>query len=326
MKTLLIYYHPVIWDLAKTFIELGHQVTVAVNPAITDNYGYGGDIIQRAEKKYGKLFKTIPLQVAARNIKNYNLVGCDGVFDGDKVIMEVCDKEQIPRFCIQGYPNVVDEPSQNIISFGWFMPTVQYHQKYISEKDKKELDWKNIAENTPEGKNICIFYPNFWDFKDEIDVVYDVNIQQNGFVSLIQGYEKWNKWSFEAFKKLKNEVRVENLEGIDHKEAMNRLRASEGLIHLKWADQPGIALIEAMLMGKPILTLKSFVLASMNQEVLIDNYNAVVADNLEELVYWSKQHEFLAVLGENAKQHANMLTNFTRQQMKLEAFIERCLR
>lgn len=325
MKTLLVYYHPVCFDLAQTFIRLDHDVTVAVNTTITDNYGTGAEIIKRAKEKYSFNIVPLPLALAQLNKKQYDLVGCDGVFDGDKLVMETCDQHGIPRFCIQGYPNVMDEPSDNILSFGWFTPTVLYHQRYPSEGHKKQLDWKNIAENTPELKNNCIFYPNFWDLKDELSIVYDVNILNKGFISLIQGYERWNKWSFEAFKKVQKDVEVENLQGLEHQEVIKRLKRAHGLIHLKWADQPGIALMEAMLIGKPVLTVKSFVLASMNQEVLIDNYNAIIADDLDELIYWTKQTDYLETLGENAKKHAEMLTNFTRQQKKLEAFIDRCI-
>ena len=324
VKTLLVYYHPVVLDLVQTFRKLGHHVTLAVNPTIKDNYGTGMDVIQRAKERFGIFVDVLPLQIAAKKIQDFDLVGCDGVFDGDKIIMEVADKHNIPRFCIQGYPNVMDEPSDNILSFGWFTPTVQYHQKYPSEGHKKLRDWKNIAENTPEGKNICVFYPNFWDFKARIGQNPDLSWRNSSYISLIQGYEKWNKWSFETFKKLQKDVPVENLEGVPHVEVFKRLRDSRGLIHLKWADQPGIALIEAMLLARPVLTMRSFVVASMNQEVLIDGHTAIVADSLDELIYWTKQEGFMKAIGENARKHALMLTNFTRQRMKLERFIERC--
>jgi hypothetical protein len=326
MKILLIYYHPVIWDLAQTFIELRHEVTVAVNIGIKDNYGTGADIIQRAPK----YFSVIPLQLALRNIqlKQYDLVGCDGVFDGDKLVMESCDKNNIPRFCIQGYPNVGDEPSDNILSFGWFTPTVQYHQRYPSEGHKKQQDWKAIAEaGESEGKNICVFYPKFWDLKEKIKDKRFKCLAENGYISLIQGYEKWNKWSFEAFKRVEKAIKVRNLEGLDHDEALLRLAKSKGLVHLKWADQPGIALIEAMLLRKPVYTMRSFVLASMNQEVLIDGYNAIVADSVDELIRWLKQDDlfFRSFLRNNAEKHALMLTDFYRQKRKLERFMERCI-
>ncbi len=329
-RILLVYYHPVCWDLAQTFIELGHSVVVAVNPTIKDNYGTGADIIARAEEKYKGKFKVIPLALGIFGIRSqgYNLVGCDGVFDGDEQVMDACKVTKTPLFNLQGYPNVADEPAQNILSLGWFTPTVQYHQKYPSEGHKKSIDWKTIAETgESEGKNICVFYPNFWELKKKTSVIYDVYLPNDGFVSLIQGYEKWNKWSFEAFKKVRKGQKVRNLEGLDHNEVLNHLQTSQGLIHLKWADQPGIALIEAMLFGKPVLTMQSFVLASMNQEVLINHYNSIVADSIDELVEHMQPEydDFLVALGENAKKHANMLTDFGRQKHKLKRFIDRCV-
>ena len=330
---LLVYYHPVTWDLAQTFSQLNHEVTVAVNPKIVDNYGTGFDIIKRAQEKFHSHINVIPLPLALAqlNQKKYDLVGCDGVFDGDQMVMEVCGRNNIPHFCIQGYPNVVDEPSNNVLSLGWFMPTIRYHQRFPSEGHKKQIDWKDISERgESKEKNICIFYPNFWDFKSEkVPKAKKQADDSIGFVSLIQGYEKWNKFSYETFRQIvpKSLRGVKNLEGKDHEKVFKCLNKCLGLLHLKWADQPGIAIFEAMLMGRPVLTMKSFVLASMNPEVLIHNYNAIVADTVEELLNYmnNASSESFYEMGVNAKNHANMLTSFERQKFQLSNFVYRCL-
>ena len=148
-------------------------------------------------------------------------------------------------------------------------------------------------------------------------------------MSLIQGYEKWNKYSYETFRQImpKSLRGVKNLEGKEHDHVFKCLDKCLGLLHLKWADQPGIAIFEAMLMGRPVLTMKSFVLASMNPEVLIHNYNAIVADTVEELLDYmnNTSSESFYEMGVNAKNHANMLTSFERQKFQLSNFVYRCL-
>ena len=332
IKTLLVYYHPVVWDLAETFSKMNHSVTVAVNPKITDNYGTGFDIIKRAQKKFDCNIDVIPLPLALAHLnqKKYDLVGCDGVFDGDKMVMEVCGNNNIPHFCIQGYPNVVDEPSNNVLSLGWFMPTIRYHKRFPSEGHKKQIDWKEIAEKGRSStKNFCVFYPTFHKFKQKIrETDFRPKEHRSGFVSLIQGYQKWNAYSYEVFKQVAEKVKgVENLQGKSHKECFERINKAKALLHLKWADQPGIAIFEAMLLGRPVITMNSFVLASMNAEVLIPDYNSLIADSVDELLEYmqSDYDDYYVALGENAEKHAMMLTNFGRQKFKLTRFVNRCL-
>lgn len=332
-KLLLVYYHPVVMDLAQTFSKLGWNVTVAVNTNIKDNYGTGFDVLDRIkEERSFFTVEGIPLTLALNQIKKkqYNLVGCDGVFDGDQLVMDTCRENKIPFFNIQGYPNVVDEPSQNILSLGWFTPTIQYQQSYPGEGHKKQIDWKNVSESgRSSGKNICIFYPNFWQLAYQCDVANINNIARpfrGHLVSLIQRYEECNEFCYKAFKRVQEDFRVENLEGKPHGEVLREIVKSSGLLHLKWADQPGIAIFEAMLLSRPVVTMKSFVLASMNQEVLIDGYNAIVADSIDELTDQLKNVDRLRKLGYNACDHATMLTDFNRQKRKLLDFVDRCLK
>lgn len=324
MKILLVYYHPIIWDLAQTLLELGNEVEVAVNPNIKDNYGTGLDII----KKWSKQFTVRPLQAALALIKakKYDLVGCDGVFDGDSLVIEVCKSKDVPFFCIDGYPNTTDEPADNILTFGWALPTLQYNNQFPSEYHKKEVDWQHIAfDGESPIKNFCVFYPNMWYMHQP----YSANgIQEKKLISGIQRFEECNKWNYAVFEKIKTKLRrwdIQNLEKCSHEHFLKELQKSEGLLHLKWADKPGISVLESMWLGRPIVTLRSFVLSSFNQDLLIDDYTAIIADDIDELVDRVNEKYYLSDLGYCVQDHVRMLCSFERQKDKLQRFLNGCV-
>lgn len=334
MRILLVYYHPICLDIAAHLNWIGYDVTLSVNPNIKDNYGTGHDLLA----KYSKFdwIKTEPLSLSLLKIKaknNFDVVGCDGVFDGDDLIMAACKEADLPFFNIQGYPMVFDEPSNNILSLGWFLPHVQYLQKYSYEGLVKEIDWASIlTKGRSEQKNIFVYYPfpnreEFLNYNPN-DKDWEIAQMNRKFVSLIQGYKKWNPVSYEIFKKISSNLsfsgyKISNLEGQSKEAVYKELKNSRGLLHLKWADQPGIAIFEAMLLGRPVFTMKSFVNASFNQEVLIDGYNAVIADSVDELKR-RMTTEYVTQLGPNALQHAKMLCSWERQSNKFKLFLENC--
>lgn len=324
MKILLIYYHPIIWDLAETFLRLGHSVSVAVNPAIKDNYGTGLDIFKSANSKYNPVLLPAALQFIKQH--KYDLVGCDGVFDGDKLVMETCQNSNIPWFCIDGYPNTMDEPSNNILAFSWALPFTQYNNKFPSEGHKKQVDWKDIAEfGQSKMKNFLVFYPNMWYLQQPFSLK---TIKEKKLVSGIQRFEECNRYNYEVFQKVKAALAnwdIQNIEGCSHEDFLKEIQTSEGLLHLKWADKPGIAVLESMMLGRPIVTLRSFVLSSFNQEFLIDNYTALIADSVEEITERLKDPCYLTDLSWNVHEHAVMLCSFERQKDKLQRFLDRCV-
>lgn len=343
MKLLLNYYHPVIIDLAMTFQKLGCNIDISYNISIKDHYGDWKDLLKKNQEKY-KQFQHIPLQMAMVNIaaKKYDLVGLDGVFNGDEILLKICKEKQIKWFCINGYPYQVDEPSQNILAFSWFLPQIRYLQKYQGENGVKNIDWKNIAEKgESDEKNICVFYPNFWELKEKIaNNKLDYALTGAlGIYSYIHRYEECNKWNYEVFKKIsdnvfikdfvywsekkeKQKIWIDNINNLSQFETWQRMYKSYGTLMLKHADCPGIALFESLLIDTPILTLKSYVNASMNQEILIDGYTAIIADNVEELIDRINNQEYKNI---RPAQHLYMLTDFDRQKRKLETFISRCL-
>lgn len=331
MNILLVYYHPVVFDLIQSFRLLGHSVSLAVNTKIKDNYGTGQDIVKNNKDRWNDVdVISLPLAVANIKKKKYDLIGCDGVFDGDKLVMDTAESVGVPHFCIQGYPNKYDEPSDNILSLGWALPLVQYNQAFPAEGYKKEVDWADLAKNgrSTHMKNICVFYPCFHEYKEKIASTPD-NFPlklRSGFLSLVQGYERWNKFSCDVFKQISEKVpEIQNLEGQSSEDVFNAINKTKGLLHLKWADQPGIAIFEAMLFGRPVITMRSFVLASFNQEVLIHRYNSVIADDVDELIeYLNYPDSYFFDLGDKAQKHASILTDFNRQKSKLTKFIERC--
>lgn len=329
MKLIVVYYHPLCFDLCKSFQKICDSVVLAINPQVVDNYGGFKEHVEAA-KKNGVGW--ITLSAAIQNIKNRkcDLVGCDGVFDGDKLIMEACKDSGVPWFCIDGYPHNVDEPSNNILSFGHFLPQIQYKQKYPSEGHVKEVDWKNISENgQSEGKNIFVFYPELDYAKDFYKSRGFLRLKSsNGeFVSFIHRFEECNKWSYKTFERIKKEINVQNYGGLSQFDVLDKLDKSFGLLHMKHGDRPGISVFEALILNRPVFVTRSFISASFNQEVLIDEFNAIIADDVDELIARMKEAaEGFDLVDKNARDYIWMLTNFKRQQKKLERFFERCLK
>ncbi len=332
MRILINRYHPVSEDLAITFSKLyPNSVTLSVNTAINDHYGSWKAVYENIKSFYPE-FKTITLQQALVMVKSkqFDLVVCDGVFDGDKLLMDVARQGGVPTANIQGYPYTQDEPAQNILSLGWFLPQVQYVNKYPNEYAVKMGDWKNIATaGSSAGKNICVFYPNFWRLIETLQrgpVLSTGTTQPDGYLSAIHRYEECNEWPYKVFCEVKEKIAplsVTNLSGLKTEEIARRLILSRGVLMLKAFDQPGIFLFEALLCGAPIFTMKSYVLGSFNQDVLIDGFNACIADTVPELIERMKSYEY-SEMSENAGNHARMLTSFERQQHKLKTFLENC--
>lgn len=327
-RILLNRYHNVVDDIAVSLTKLGHKVSVCIDTGVSDHYGSHLDLYNKIKDKYKDQHDVLTLNnaVALLKQKRFDLLGLDGVYSGDQILKTIAKNSGVPYFCIDGYPYLFDEDSDNILSLGWSLPTIQYLQKNPSEGHVKELDWQNIFKNgRSDFKNILSFYPSFWDLKSK---TIKSEFKEDKFVSGIHRYQECNKWNYEVFKKVSESVNVENFESKGHSEFIDSLSRSKGLLMLKWADRPGIALLEALLLSKPVFTMKSYVLASMNQEVLIDNFNAIIADTTDELIHRMKNitSSELHRLGTNAYLHAEMLTRFERQKLKLETFIENCLR
>lgn len=333
---LLVYYHPVVFDLALSFSKLFDKVDICVTPGLKDNYGDHNTVVSKA-KSLG--FDAYLTPVALMNIKanKYHLIGLDGVFQGDKTIMDVC-LGKIPHFCINGYPHNTDEPSANILSFSWYLPEKQYRQSYPSEAHVKQIDWGNIAtKGNSDGKNICVFYPEFGELKKWYNNTPQA-VRRERFVSFIHRFEECNTESFAVYSQVKQSlskevydtVEFDNISNLSQENVWNTLNSSYGLIHLKHADCPGIALIEAMLCGRVPVVMESFVKASQNQEVLIDNYSAIICDSVGGLI--SRAEDLAESINSGSKslekstrEHALMLTDFGRQTHKLFHFFTRCL-
>lgn len=346
MKLLLNRYHPVVDDLAFSFIDLGFEVEICVDTSVSDHYGSHSKIIAENNTRY-KEFKTIPLSQALIHLKNkkYNLVGVDGVYSGDKLIMDVCKDKKIPYFAICGYPHSLDEPSNNILSFSWFLSEKQYRHRYPNEGHIKHLDWKNIAEGRLSadcGKNICVYYPPFKKLKDFMmdggyrffyhrDDKFNA-IPRNEFISLIHRFEECNKESYEVFTQVQKSVPLTNYSNLSQQEVWNKIHDSYGFIHSKVADCPGISLLESMIMGRVPIVMKSFVLASQNQDLLIDEHSAIICDSTEEMIERAKNHKgfiddldgALDGLEESTRRHAFTMTDMHRQKNKLKTFVDRC--
>lgn len=327
---LLAYYHPIIFDLAVSFSSIFEKVEICVANNIKDNYGTHEDVIKRA-KEYG--FDAILLNRAIMKLKakQYALVGVDGVFEGDKILIDVCSTENVPYFCINGYPHNFDEPSNNILSLSWFLPQMQYKKFFPSEAHIRAFDWGNMlnAERVM-TKNICVYYPCMHFLKRYRDVGGLQPSERKEFSSFIHKIKELNKETFAVFEKVKNEVLLNNYDTLSQKEVWDKINASYGLIHLKHGDCPGIAIFESMIIGRVPIVMRNFVLASFNQEVLIDGHSAIVCDTIDELVERAKEHkekidrkEF--GLETSTRQHIEVITNEDRQKQKLYKFVENCL-
>lgn len=322
MRLLLNRYHPISEDLALTFVKLGFKIDLSVDMSINDHYGSWIQVYKNLKKKYNE-FDVISVQQAFLKLKNkqYDLVGVDGVFKNDKEIIELCKQNSIPWFCIQGYPYVQDEPSDNILSFSWFLPQIQYIKIYPSEGHVKEIDWKNIAYyGSSSQKNILIFYPEM----NYVKEFWKENISEDHgyFLSLIHRYKECNKWCYDVFKKIEPYFSIENHSGLSQEQSLNKINKSSGLLHLKAFDCPGISVLETLILKKPVYVMKSFINASFNQEVLIDNFNAVIADDVDELIKRMKE-PFNTT--QQSFDYIYALTSFDRQKNKLERFFNKCL-
>lgn len=334
MKILLVYYHPVVFDLALTFRAMGHDVFVAINQNIKDNYGQGSQVLNNAKIVYKNQFEVLPLSLAVLQVKKFDLVGLDGVFDGDRLVIDACLKQNVPYFAISGYPHTTDEPSKNILSFSWFMPQIQYKQAYPSEAHIKEIDWKNIAEiGETQMKNMFVFYPICWEWKAKLkcflaeDYRNGLLNKRKGFVSAIHRFKECNHWSYEIFKEIESIVNVSNLENKNKDEVFSSMVSSQGLLHLKHGDCPGMAVLEAMLVGCIPIVMKSFVLASFNQDVIIDRHSGLICSSQQELVenLLSFDRDDHLALRTTTIEHAQMLSSYDRQKFKLDQFLNKCI-
>lgn len=338
MKLLLHYYHPIIFDLAESFKRIC-KVEIAINPSVTDNYGGIREHVAMIEgNEHLSDVPWVPIMPAVMKIRQgmYDLVGIDGVFSGDDWIIQACKDSGVPYFCINGYAHNADEPGNNILSLSNFLPQIQYKQKYPSEGHIQGFDWKNIAEaGRSHGKNILVFYPEMNHVKRRFlwplevakgfDEVYRGQ-RINEVPSFIHRYEECNKWCYSAFEKVKDKLRddfvVENFSGLSHDEVLEKIYNSRGLLHLKHGDCPGATLLEALIFGKPVFTMRSFVNACFNQEFLIDNFTAIVADDLDELCERIRRG---FTPSHAARKYIWELTSFERQKYKVERFFKRCI-
>lgn len=337
MNLLLNRYHPVVDDLAESFskLEMFDEIDIAIDISIKDHYGNHLDILNKNKEKF-KEFNSIPTSLAFLNLKNkkYDLVGIDGVFTNDQEIMDICKESNIPWFCINGYPHQIDEPSNNILAFSWHLPFVQYKKANPHEGYVKERDWKNIAEKgRSDGKNICVFYPEMNEAKRYIRKIVKLPDPEY-FSSFIHRYKECNKWNYEVFSFLEmnldwNNKELKNYSGLKQSEVFEKISKSYGVVHLKHADCPGITILESLVLGVPIITMSSFVKASLDQEFLIDNFTAIIADSKQELVDRSielmKDGGLLEYSSKAIRNHSWILTDFERQEYKLRKFFERCI-
>ena len=338
-KLLLVYYHPVVFDLAMSFLKIFEEVQICVTNDLRDNYGTHLDVVSKG-KALG--LDCIPSSVASLLIKQgkYHLVGLDGVFQGDPLLISVCNSAKIPYFCINGYPHNTDEPSKNILSLSWFLPQIQYKQRYSNENAVKNNNWKEIAEKSRDSnlKNSMVFYPEFVDLKSKLASI-ESEISRGGdidFVSFIHRFEECNEFNYQCFKNVNSnpDLNVVNYTSLSQQEVWKKIAQSAGLIHLKSADCPGISVLESMIIGRVPFVMKDFVLASFNQEVLIDGHSAYVFDSLIDLDIAASKHleEIKKTPGNcflkiecSTRKHALMLTDFERQRGKLKNFFDRCL-
>jgi hypothetical protein len=331
MKVLLNFYHPVIIDIAQSLVKhFKFDVTVSINTAVVDHYGSHKDLLLNLKSKESLFgFRFISLQEAMIRLKNkqFNLMGCDGVYNGDKNLIEISKNENIPYFCISGYPYLQDEDSKNVLSFSWFMPQIQWIQKYPTEYHIKEIAYKKLLSNEQNKKNILVWYPEFNHVKEFLKN-NELPNKRSGFVSFINRYQECNKSLYEIFSEVKKNLdsfeTLENFSGLSNNEVLEKMRKSKGLVHIKGYDCPGISLIEAMLLGTVPFLFQEFILGSFNQDLLINNHSCVLSDSISEFIK-NLQSDLCYSLSDSTKNHAIMLTDFTRQRPALEKFLQKCL-
>ena len=337
---LLVYYHPVIFDLAQSFSYF-FDIEIAVISTLKDNYGSSLDVKNKGEARGLKVIFT---QEALINIKQkkYQLVGCDGVFDGDKLVMDVCATEGVPWFAVMGYPNTDDEPAQNILSFSWYCAQRQFRHRLPTEGHIKELEWQAFCKDQKRGKNIFVYYPEMreakdyaWGNRNSLLILNEPSKIRKGSISLIHRYEECNKWPHSVYRRIIDKCRekiadfdIPNHTNLNHTTVYELLSKSNTLLHSKASDCPGISLLEAMILGAVPIVSNSFLLASHNQEVLINGHSAIVCDTVDEMAAAClENHDQLECpeLRVSTFEHVNMLTSFRRQRPGLEKFFERAL-
>lgn len=341
MTTLLLaYYHPVVFDLVISFRKLFSNVEMCVTKDLKDNYGTHEDVIKRATEM-GILCQTSNVAAMKMGRGYFDIVGVDGLFQGDELLIDVCKAFKVPYFAINGYPHNFDEPAENILSFSWFLPQARYRSKYPHEAHVKQLNWSEIKQHgqSTKQKNVCVFYPEFSELKRNASSIYSKNERKSSFLSLIHRFQECNENSFAVFEAVQrslkeDEIVLENFSSLSQEQVWDKIHESAGLIHLKHADCPGISVLESMLLGRVPIVMKDFVLASQNQEVLIDQHSAIVCDSVDELVDRSVNHlkeirrigECYSVLEVSTMKHAYMLTDFDRQKKALSKFFDRCFK
>ena len=330
MKILLAYYHPVIYDLAETLLKLGsvESVDICVVKDLSDNYGGPTNVFKKVkENKHLDKTKVFYDSVAHQLIKAgaYDIVGVDGVFSGDDLIMELCQENKIPYFCINGYPHQLDEPSHNIMAFSWHLPQVQYKQANPHEGYVKERDWKDISQNgRSQGKNVFVFYPEMNEAKRFHSKSRTRTLESATspyFLSLIHRYAECNRWNHEVFNLIGKLYKVENFSTLTQEQSFKKILLSDGLLHLKHGDCPGISVLEALILGKPVITMESFVKASFNQEVLIDEYNSIICQSVGEM---AERMRDIRPINPRATEYIWDLTSFSRQRRGLLRFLRGC--
>lgn len=326
MRVLAHHYHPIVEDFCLSLSKhLKFSVDCAIKIDINDHYGSHAEILKQNQSKYSE-FKSIPYTQALVQLKAglYDLIFLDGVYDGDKQIVDLCNQKNIPYVAISGYPFLRDEAgAKNILSFSWFMPQVQFLNQFPTEGHVKQQSL-DVSSN----KNICIFYPEFSyakQFAKENPRLLSA-VYHEKFCSFIHRFEECNPQHYKHFKDIESKLgqEIPNYTGLTQGEVLYRMNHSRGLVLTKWADAPGIALFEAQLLGVTPFVFQQYVLASFNQEVLIDGMSAVTSNSDDEFVSNLRSDKW-AKLSASTQQHAMMITDFGRQQDKLEKFIQKCL-
>lgn len=330
MRILINRYHPVVEDLATSFSKhLKFKMDVSVNTKVKDQYGDHSDLLKTL--KSNEDFNAISLQEGMVKLrsKQYDLVFVDGVYEGDKDLITICKQQRTPYVCISGYPYLQDEDAKNILSFSWFMPQFQYLNNYPSEGYVKEIAHKRLLNGEQNKKNIFVFYPEFTHVRKFNQKAPRWLANCSGYSSFIHRYEECNKSLYDIFRKIQHSLeqfqKLENYSGMSNEQVLQKMRESKGLVHIKGFDAPGISLMEAMMIGCTPFIFQEFILGSFNQEVLIDNHSCVISNSIPEFIE-NLESDKWAKLSKTTQEHAMMLTNFSRQQSKLERFIETSLK